>query len=127
MTQGVHGLKLRLPRIVLGVALMLVGAILLADKLALADTSGAWRWWPLLPIGFGISKLVQSWDTPERGSGAWLVFTGIWFLAVNFHLFGFTYHNSWPVLVVAVGVSMIGKALLEKKPEDGGSEVPDGR
>ena len=121
-TDGPH----RWSGVFLGVALMLVGAFLLADKLALADTADAWRWWPFLPIALGASKLVQSWGTSERGSGAWLIFAGLWFLCVNFRVFGFSYHNSWPVLIVALGVSMVLKAFADRGPAESDTEAPHG-
>lgn len=104
--------NLRISRIFLGVAVMLVGAILLADRLDLADTRSWWRLWPVLVIGLGVEKVIQSWDTPERGSGGWLVFTGLWLLGVNFHVYGLTYHNSWPLLIIGLGLAMIWKSLF---------------
>ncbi len=115
--------NLRISRIFLGVAVMLVGAILLADRLDLADTRSWWRLWPVLVIGLGVEKVVQSWDTPERGSGGWLVFTGLWLLGVNFHVYGLTYHNSWPLLIIGLGLAMIWKSLFHHRAGHGGRGI----
>jgi cell wall-active antibiotic response 4TMS protein YvqF len=41
------------------------------------------------------------------GSGLWLVAIGSWMLVSELHLFGLTYHTSWPLLIVVLGVSII--------------------
>lgn len=41
------------------------------------------------------------------GSGLWLVAIGSWMLASEMHLFGLTYHTSWPLLIIVLGVTII--------------------
>jgi hypothetical protein len=36
---------------------------------------------------------------------------GFWFFAVQFHWYGLTYRNGWPLLLVSMGAGMVVRAL----------------
>src|SRR5262245_59316511 len=89
--------------VVLGATLIIVGGALLLGRMHLLDVEPLWRWYPLILISIGVAKLWQTWGTLAAGSGLWLAMTGLWLLGVNFKIFGMTYANSYPALIVAVG------------------------
>lgn len=53
------------PNLVVGITIMLLGSVLLLDRLEVVDAGALLRWWPLLLILFGASLIVQAW----RGDG----------------------------------------------------------
>lgn len=104
---------------VVGVALMLIGAGILADRFDLWRIRVSTDFWPFVPLAFGLARMI---DPPvrdgrrSRRSGAWLVYIGVWGLVSEYGVFGFHYGNSWPLLIVAAGLNMVWRSL-EPPPE----------
>jgi hypothetical protein len=102
-------------RVVFGLVLMLVGALLLLDGL---DWWGV-RWdvplWPWILIALGLARLSQSTDangSPRgRRSAAWLLFIGAWGLLNEYRIFGIHYGHSWPILVMGAGVMVVWRSV----------------
>ena len=104
-----------------GVALMLLGLLFLLANLRLVDFRFTWDAWPLFIVIFGVVRLI---DSPNRGSGLWLIAIGLWLFVNEWEIWGLTYHDSWPLLVVLVGLSMVWKAVRGSNaapPSAGGS------
>ena len=104
----------RAGRIFGGIAIILLGLALLADRLDVDDLHFPGSYWPLLLIALGAVKLF-GWhedgrDRSRRG-GAWLVYVGCWGAVNEFHLFGLDYQSSWPLLIVGAGIITIWRAL----------------
>jgi uncharacterized membrane protein YadS len=53
------------PRLVLGLAVVLVGVLFTLDNLDLMDAGSLWDYWPLVFVVFGLAKMV---DAPHTGS-----------------------------------------------------------
>ena len=104
-----------------GVALMLLGLLFLLANLRLVDFRFTWDAWPLFIVIFGVVRMI---DSPNRGSGFWLIAIGLWLFVNEWEIWGLTYHDSWPLLVVLVGLSMVWKAVRGSNaapPSAGGS------
>ena len=87
-----------------GLALIVLGGVLLLDRFEVIDIGDFWRLWPLVVIYFGCMQLV----VPRDGKrSAWLLIVGIWLLVSTLEVFGFDYGNSWPLLIMLVGASML--------------------
>lgn len=103
-------------RIMFGIAIIAAGVLMLVDRLELANVRVTSRLWPMFPLALGLLRLI---DPPAlcdgrlgtRRSGAWLVFIGCWGLMNEFHLMGFEYQNSWPLLVVFAGVNIVWRSI----------------
>lgn len=100
-------------RLLWGLVLIAIGGALLLDRFALADTEDWWRYWPLIVIALGVAKLIDARSLRGRGSGLWLIGLGGWMLVSSLGLFGFGWHNSWPLLLILVGLSVILRAVVE--------------
>jgi len=102
-------------RVVFGLVLMLVGALLLLDGL---DWWGV-RWdvplWPWILIALGLARLSPSTDAngcPRgRRSAAWLLFIGVWGLLNEYRIFGIHYGHSWPILVIGAGAMVVWRSV----------------
>ena len=98
-----------------GLVILLLGLALLLDRTAIWEVRMSGHYWPLILIALGAMRLV---DPPRcdgrprsRRSGAWLLYVGCWGLINEFHLFGFDYRTSWPLLVVGAGIGMVWRAF----------------
>jgi hypothetical protein len=100
------------PLIVAGVIVIAIGVSLLGRRMPDWEVSG--HLWPLILILIGIVKLTS--DAPSRPgrrprpAGLWLVYLGLWGLLNEFHLFGFDYHSSWPLVVIGAGLMIMWRA-----------------
>jgi hypothetical protein len=93
--------------IVWGLFLIALGVAFLLERSGVITESVIGEFWPVVFYVIAITHVT------ERRPGSALTFAimGTWFFAVNWGWFGFTYHNSWPVLLVAVGAGLVVKAL----------------
>ncbi len=94
-------------RIIWGAFLIALGALFLLGHFGWLGWMGLHSWWPLIFVVLGITRLVE-----RRIGGALTMFLlGGWFLACENNWMGFTYGNSWGLILVAVGVGIVVKAL----------------
>lgn len=99
-------------RIMLGMFLMAAGILMLIERLGVADVRVTAQLWPLFPLTLGLLRII---DPPyrchgqvrSRRSGLWLAFIGCWGLANELHFHGLDYQNSWPLVVVFAGITMV--------------------
>jgi hypothetical protein len=98
-----------------GLVLVIVGVTFALDQMDLIDIDGLWHYWPLLIVISGINKMIGYPTAKHFSSGLWMVFIGLWLFAVLDHLFGLTFRNSWPFLIIACGVSMIIEPIIKKR------------
>ena len=91
----------------IGVFLIVVGGALLLNGIGVIEFASAWRLWPVLIIVVGLMHIAEGGDSRERARGLFWILIGSWLLAAELHLFGFTYHNSWPVLLIALGLNIL--------------------
>jgi ABC-type transport system involved in cytochrome c biogenesis permease component len=93
--------------VVWGVFLIAFGALLLLENLGGLDLHGG-SLWPLVLFALAASKVVEG----RIGAAVTFTLLGTVFFAITMNLYGLTYRNSWPLLIVAVGIGMIVRALL---------------
>ncbi|MEK6649670.1 MAG: DUF5668 domain-containing protein [Bacteroidota bacterium] len=102
-------------QVFLGILLIGLGILFLADNLYYLDIGPLWRYWPFILVLLGIQKLVNARDRDGIGAGIWPVFIGLWlFVSLN-HIWGLDFSDSWPFLIIAWGVSVIWKSLLPSR------------
>jgi hypothetical protein len=51
----------------------------------------------------------------QPGSGAMLALMGLAFFAAEFNWMGISYHNFWPLLLVAVGIGIVIKVFSHEE------------
>lgn len=95
-------------KLILGVFLTLVGILLTADNFDYVDAGAYLRWWPAVLILLGLLKLRQP---GGRGVAIFLLAAGGWILAFNLGLVTFTIFDLWPLILIAIGVGFVRKAL----------------
>lgn len=106
------------PQAILGLLIIVLGLLLTADNLGLADTEAfIWRYWPAILVAVGFVKVAKG-----RGSSGWL-FGTILMLVGTAMLLDRAFNLSidigdwWPMLIVLVGCVIILRAF-------GGTKAP---
>jgi hypothetical protein len=93
-----------------GIFLLIAGIALLLENFDVLTIGPVWRFWPVIILVLGLGRLLDAQEAWEYQKAAWWIFIGSWLLISELHLFGLTYHNSWPILLVGVGVGMLWKS-----------------
>lgn len=101
-------------QVTIGLIFMAAGLLIFLDRIGTIELGDLSRLWPLILIAIGASRFLGSREDRGLGTGLWLILTGLWFLGVNYDFMGMSYRNSWPLLLVLVGVSMVWRALFDR-------------
>ena len=97
-----------------GIVLIALGALFLAHNLDIIYVDHVERFWPLIFVFIGLVKLFNTGARPGHGSGLGWIFFGSWlFISMN-RLWGFDFHNSWPILIIGWGISLLWRALAQQ-------------
>jgi hypothetical protein len=111
-------------RVIVGLGVMLVGTLLLADRVDWWGVRVNVPLWPWLLLFLGLARWAASSGThhPVGRMAWWMIAIGTWGLLTEYHLFGFGGGNGWPLLVVLAGIFIIRGALDRPPHRRGGVE-----
>src|SRR5581483_7133184 len=107
---------------VFGATIALVGVLLLLDRSGVLLWPDRWSIWPLLLIGYGVSKMVQS--RYEAPRGLFPMALGLWFFGGEAGWFSL--RQTWPLLLVALGLGIAWSAYVGSEPVMAADEAPPG-
>ena len=114
----------RISRIVGGVLLVTVGAVLLLQELNYFWVGPIWRFWPLFLVWGGATRLLAPRGRESRSSGAIFLALGLVFQAEQLGLLRRSLGDLWPILLVAVGLALIFESFSssrDRRPAPPGS------
>jgi Domain of unknown function (DUF5668) len=103
-------------QVTFGIVVMLLGALMLADRLDWGHVHFNVPFWPFFLIFLGLARLSDP-RVDSRGRvrvnrfGMWLMFIGVWGLFNEYRLFDIRYNHSWPLLVIGAGILVVWQAL----------------
>jgi predicted membrane protein len=106
MTPDVQPPEFRItPRLVMGLAVMAAGLVLALDSLGFLDADRVFRFWPLVLVAVGVTKLLSR--CPERAF-LWIV-AGV---ALQLHILGYLPSAGvWAGLLFLLGANITWRAL----------------
>jgi len=108
--------------IIWGVFLIVIGGLLLLERFG-GLHAPAGTFWPLVLFALAASAFARR----RIASGVLLTLIATLFLACALGLYGLSYHNSWPLFIVAVGVGIVLRAFIPDGPRrPRGGEVNHG-
>ena len=94
--------------IVVGLAIVVVGVVLLLNQSKIIDVGSPLRFWPVQLIVFGLAQLSRPRREGPREGGL-LLFIGVWLLLNELRLL--RYGESWLLLLLGIGVAMVWKTI----------------
>ena len=104
-----------LKSLIIGTALIAVGGLLLTDQAYLLDDLD-WRYVFPGVIGlFGIIDIIQPAKPEQIAKGFFNLVLAFWLFASLSHLWGWTFYNSWPAILIAFGIRSVVAGLLSSK------------
>ena len=102
-------------QVVIGLAIMLLGASFLFERMDVWHVHLSRRFWPFFPLLLGLGRLLGAPRKTRRGravrGGMWMIYIGVWGFINEFHVFGLDYDSSWPLLIIGAGLNMVWRSL----------------
>ena len=99
-----------------GAALILAGLVITLVNLDLVDVEGVASFWPLFVVGAGLFVLTTAPTLEKRRTGLWIALVGGWLLLNTLRVFGLFWHDSWPLMIILVGLfNFVWPAKGEKR------------
>jgi len=112
-------------RLVIGVFLLGLGGLLLADNLGYNIPGRVWDYWPFLLIGLGAVKMLWPGDGDEREGGYWILVAGLYCWISSWGLYGLHWGSAWPIFLLAAGLGMVVKGMGRRRPPAEGSSASE--
>lgn len=101
-------------RILWGLMLVAAGVMFLLDHFDAFDLAMMWRFWPLLLVVSGLVDVLSASRWKHIGEGLNQIVIGFWLFASIEHLWGLTWVNSWPLLLIGFGLTVVLGALPDQ-------------
>jgi hypothetical protein len=102
-------------RVFIGFVIILIGLAMLGEQTGLYGLNLSGHYWPLILVVLGGMKVLDPGQSGgrqrSRRGGLWLIYVGCWGLVNEFHLFGFDYGTSWPLLIIGAGIGIVWRAF----------------
>jgi len=95
----------------IGVALVVIGALLLLSRVHLLPPLGMGELWPLFLVGLGVGRLVAPREGGRRWSGAVITGIGIWLLLDSLHVWNLPLDIAWSGALAIGGLAIVVDAL----------------
>jgi len=102
-------------RLIAGAILIALGVIFTLDTFGLVHAGNIIRYWPLVLVGAGIAKVLESRLPGQRTGGFVLIAVGGVLLLWSLHIVFFRFRDLWPVVLLLVGGSLVWQALTNRR------------
>ncbi|HEX9162970.1 MAG TPA: DUF5668 domain-containing protein [Thermoanaerobaculia bacterium] len=107
---GMRNKRIDHSALVWGFLLIGFGVLFLLDQFHIARFDELIRdFWPMIIISLGVAKLFSG----RFWAGFVHIGVGAWLQACQLRLFGLTYGNSWPLLLVFMGAAITLRAIID--------------
>ncbi len=105
--------------ILIGGVIVLIGLLLLLDNLGIVVFHDVWRYWPVLLIVWGVSRILDCVTPAGYVWGGIVALVGAFLLLDNLDILSFNLNLIWPILLIAFGVSMLLRSMERKRILEG--------
>ncbi len=97
-----------------GLVLIGIGSLFLLERLAIVDGLSLWHYWPFLLALFGLGRIIDADNARQVARGGFMVFLACWLYVSIEELWGLNFTNSWPLVLIALGLRHIFVGLAGK-------------
>jgi predicted membrane protein len=108
------------PRLIVGLAIMIVGVLLFLDQIDRLDAEEYLLWWPVALIAVGLTAVIQA---ESKIGGVIAIAAGCWILLYNLGYVDIEVWDLWPLVLVILGGSMLVQAFRTRRPASSGSSA----
>jgi hypothetical protein len=101
-----------------GLVLIVIGTLFLLDNLDYIDI-GEWvPYWPFIIACVGVGRIIEARNPADVSRGGFLIFVAFWLYACLQHMWGLGFYNSWPMILIALGLRHIVAGLSASSEEN---------
>lgn len=100
-------------QVVFGLIVITLGVLLTLDNMGVLEAREILRYWPVLLIVWGITKLTTS-EGGGRFFGIMLTLGGSLLLLDKLYVIDFGWREFWPLLLIAIGGTMLWNSLTRR-------------
>ena len=111
-------------QVVFGLLVIALGALFTLDNLGVVEAGRILRFWPVVPLLYGLSRLTGLHCRQNTTVGLIFALGGGLLLLHEFHLVAVDPWELWPVVLIAVGASMVSKAFRRRRDEGAAPGAP---
>lgn len=98
-----------------GLLLLALGVFFLLRELNVLTGSIFFSgWWAALVVALGLAELVRARRAKDVGEGVTMTLIGVWLYCAHTGAFDFSYHSTWPLVLVAVGGGMVARTVASR-------------
>ena len=102
-------------RLLVGLVLLTLGFLWTLDNLNVLDADDILRWWPIILVAVGATKLVRG-GTSRFMAGLLFVTAGMLLIMRELDLIRFRIWDLWPVFIMMIGAVVILRSLRAGRP-----------
>ena len=111
-------------QIVFGVLVIVLGALFTLDNLGIVEAGLILRFWPVVPLVYGLFRLTGLYCCQNTTVGLIFTLGGALLLLHGLHLIALDPWDLWPVVLIALGVSLVSRAFRHRRDEDAAPPAP---
>ena len=101
--------------VVIGGLIVLIGLLILLDNMGIVRIHDVWRYWPVLLIVYGVSRILESHAPAGYVWGGVITLAGALLLLDKLDIVVFDFNLIWPLLLIAFGLSMLLRSMDHKR------------
>jgi predicted membrane protein len=102
---------------IIGIGILIVGAVLLLDNLGFMEAENVIDFWPMLLVLVGISHFFRPRGSRRYVSGSIFIIVGLVIQLSKLGFIAYDIFDLWPVILVIVGLSLILKPFRKRGPK----------
>lgn len=103
-------------QLIFGCVVITLGVLFTLDNLSIVNSGSILRWWPLVLVFFGLSRLLGFGARQQTVAGAVMAGIGMLLLLSNLHVIRFSIWDLWPLALVAGGASLVTRGMQRRPP-----------
>ncbi len=100
-----------------GFVFLTIGLVFLLGNLGYVNVHEITRFWPVILIGAGVIKLVES-GSDYRSAGVFWIVVGLLFLLNSLNILRVTMRDIWPVVLIGVGALMLWRSAMGRQERE---------
>lgn len=101
-------------RVILGLVVMWLGVLWTLDNLNILESEPILRYWPVVLVAVGMSKLLGLWGRRNVIAGSIFTVVGMWMLLEQLDVISVSFWTLWPLALVAIGIGMLTRTTLRQ-------------
>jgi predicted membrane protein len=102
-------------QVILGILVIGMGLVFLADNLNIWDFHRSVQFWPMVLIMFGVFKLFDTTTSDGYILGSTLIVVGVLMVLHRLGVIYFSWRAMWPLILIGLGASVLYRAVVARR------------